>query len=216
MVKTKNYQNGKIYQVVDIAHQKSYIGSTIDTLASRFKGHRTHYKQFLNGKTSKYTSVFDMFDEFGIENCKILLIEEYPCNNLMELHQKEGEHIKQQDCINKRIAGRTAKERYDENPNIAKERSKQYYKEHLTEIQEYRNNNSEHLKEIKRKNYHENKAYYQQKCHEYHQQNQDKIMARKNERYECICGSIVRRGGKAEHERSMKHCNAVQALQEKK
>ena len=38
MVKTKNYQNGKIYQVVDIAYEQCYFGSTIDTLPNRFKG----------------------------------------------------------------------------------------------------------------------------------------------------------------------------------
>ena len=31
MVKTKNYQNGKIYKIIDKAYETCYIGSTIDT-----------------------------------------------------------------------------------------------------------------------------------------------------------------------------------------
>ena len=45
MVQTKNYQNGKIYQVVDIAYEQCYFDSTIDTLPNRFKGHKTAYQR---------------------------------------------------------------------------------------------------------------------------------------------------------------------------
>ena len=93
MVKTKNYQNGKIYQVVDIAYEQCYFCSTIDTLPNRFKGHKKPYQHYLNGNKRKYTSLFDMFDKFGIENCKIELVENYVCSSIAELHKREGYYI---------------------------------------------------------------------------------------------------------------------------
>ena len=111
MVKTKNYQNGKIYQVVDIAYEQCYFGSTIDTLPNRFKGHKTTYQQYLNGNKRKYTSLFDMFDKFGIENCKIELVENYVCSSIAELHKREGYYIKNN-------------ERYNDNPETYKEKAK--------------------------------------------------------------------------------------------
>ena len=57
MVKTKNYQNGKIYKIIDKAYETCYIGSTIDTLNNRWTGHKKHYKEFLNQKHG-HVSVF--------------------------------------------------------------------------------------------------------------------------------------------------------------
>ena len=33
------------------------------------------------------------FDEFGVENCKMVLIEECPCQNRKQLKKREGEYI---------------------------------------------------------------------------------------------------------------------------
>ena len=35
------------------------------------------------------------------ENYDILLLEDYPCENKMQLHAREGFWIKQKDCVNK-------------------------------------------------------------------------------------------------------------------
>ena len=44
-IKSKaNYQNGKIYKIWDNAYTKCYIGSTVETLASRMTKHRDKYK----------------------------------------------------------------------------------------------------------------------------------------------------------------------------
>ena len=51
------------------------------------------------------------FDEFCVENCQIILIEEYPCQNRKQPEKKEGEYIENdKDCLNKCIAGRTRKD----------------------------------------------------------------------------------------------------------
>ena len=49
------------------------------------------------------------FDEFGLENCKLVLIAEYPCQNRKQLEKKEGGYIIENDKngLNRCIAGRT-------------------------------------------------------------------------------------------------------------
>ena len=56
-----------------------------------------------------------MFDEFGVENCKIELVEQFPCSNKDELNKREGYHIRREKCVNKFVAGRTQHERWVEN-----------------------------------------------------------------------------------------------------
>ena len=48
------------------------------------------------------------FDEFGLENCKIVLVEECPCQNRKQLEKREGEYVENnKNCLNTCIAGRT-------------------------------------------------------------------------------------------------------------
>ena len=54
------------------------------------------------------------FDEFCVENCKIILTEEYPCQNKKQLEKKEGEYIENDKShLSKCIVGRTRKENCD-------------------------------------------------------------------------------------------------------
>ena len=84
MTQNNKYSNGKIYKITDNAYTKCYIGSTIQPLSSRMGGHRREYKRYLLGNFTLITS-FLLFQEFGKENCKIEIIEEYPCENLEQL-----------------------------------------------------------------------------------------------------------------------------------
>ena len=48
------------------------------------------------------------FDEFSVQNCKTILIEEYPCQNRKQLEKKEGEYIENDKSrLNRCIVGRT-------------------------------------------------------------------------------------------------------------
>ena len=54
------------------------------------------------------------FDEFDVENRKIVLIEEYPCQNRKQPEKKEGEYNENdKNCLGKCIVGRTRKEYCD-------------------------------------------------------------------------------------------------------
>jgi predicted GIY-YIG superfamily endonuclease len=72
-----DYQKGKIYKLWSPQGNEIYIGSTINPLAKRLGHHKSHY----NNCNSKY--LFENYDVVKIE-----LIEEYPCNNKMEIDVK--------------------------------------------------------------------------------------------------------------------------------
>ena len=83
------YSKGKIYKIVDVGYNKCYVGSTCESLSKRMERHRNSYNQYLQGKYNKARS-FELFDEFGVENCKILLLQDYPCENKEQLRAERG------------------------------------------------------------------------------------------------------------------------------
>ena len=122
----QKYSRGKIYRI--IAPDKTcYIGSTIDTLVSRFGNHRRSYKSWKNGNVKRPCSVVKMFDEYGIENCKIELVENFSCESKKELDRREGEIIKLTKCINKVVAGRTCEEYRKDKKEELNEKSRSLY-----------------------------------------------------------------------------------------
>lgn len=131
-----DYKNGKIYKIVDNAYTKMYIGSTTQPLSKRFYCHKNNYFLWKNGKHNK-TTVYNIFDEFGINNCKIELIINYPCNSKDELEKKEGEYIKNNECVNKCIPRRTKKEYYEDNKDKLKEYYLKRYSSKKKDILEY-------------------------------------------------------------------------------
>ena len=123
------YQNGKIYKIIDIAYTKTYYGSTVRPLSLRLAGHRASWKLYQSGKTKKCPTVFHLFNEFGIEHCKIELVEIYPCGSKAELERREGYYIQNNECINKMVAGRTDKEYREATKDRIKERMTVYREE---------------------------------------------------------------------------------------
>ena len=91
---TNKYHNGKIYKITDIGYNKCYIGSTTEGLSLRMARHRAEFKKFLRGAKVSHIRSYDLFNEYGVENCKIELIKYFPCATLQELRRKEGKHIK--------------------------------------------------------------------------------------------------------------------------
>ena len=129
------YEKGKIYKIVDVGYTKCYIGSTCESLSKRMGRHRQNYRRYLNGKDDRFTS-FYMFDEVGVENCKVELVEAYPCNNKEELQRREGFYIKNTECVNKTVPLRTWKEWYDDNREENLRKFKSYHENHKDEIKQ--------------------------------------------------------------------------------
>ena len=87
-----NYQNGKIYKIVDNTNGNVYIGSTTEKyLSRRLQGHRDQ-------RDCICRRIIDNGD-YHIE-----LIETWGCNNKDELHQREQYWMDNTECINKKKA----------------------------------------------------------------------------------------------------------------
>ena len=201
------YENGKIYRIVgNVQNSKCYIGSTVQPLSKRMGGHRGDYKRFQDRLKTK-TMSFDLFDEYGIENCSIILIENYPCETKEELLKRERYWIETTECVNKIVPTRTIQEYQQENKEKIKEYQKKYQKENKEILKEYRKEyrqeNKEILKEYEKEYRHNNKSVIADKKKEYYEQNREHI----NEKIHCECGGSYKRQHKSIHEKSKKHQN---------
>jgi hypothetical protein len=166
------YSKGKIYKITDTANNECYYGSTIQPLSKRMGQHRIGYKAYKNGKYHKVSS-FILFDKYGLENCFIVLVENYECKTKEELHQRERFYIENNECVNKVMPGRTAKQYFEAN----KEKIKEYYKE-------YREANKEQRKEYDKEYNEANKEKKKEYQKEYREDNKEKIKKMKKEWYE--------------------------------
>ena len=158
-----NYQDGKIYRID--GGGLTYVGSTTNKyLSTRLAKHKNHYKRYLDGKSENYYTSFEIIKtgEYKIE-----LIEMFPCNSKDELNAREGHYIRQMDCVNALIAGRTKKEWYENNKEHVVAQKKQYRENNKQAISTRANqkhtcecggrytnrNKSTHLKSLKHLNY---------------------------------------------------------------
>jgi hypothetical protein len=188
------YQDGKIYKIVDSGNNKCYFGSTVGTLSQRLAKHKTDYALHRQGKKPMMT-VYRLFDEFHVENCMIELVEAFPCNSKSELTKREGYHIKNSECVNRKVEGRTLQEWYDDNAERLQEKRKEHYRQNMATIK------------AKQLEYREgNKEAWRERAKAYREANRDKL-------YECItcptCGGTYARHHKARHQRSLKHTQAA-------
>ena len=126
-----NYQDGYIYKLWSLQTEEIYIGSSTTETRKRLYEHKSRYKGFLKGTHKTNYSVFEIVQ---YPDCKIEIIEKYPCNSRAELCKREGEHQRATKCCNVRMAGRTKKEYYENNIEKVKKYDKERYKNNIEEI----------------------------------------------------------------------------------
>ena len=196
-----DYSNGRIYFIEPICEHEDnefYYGSTIQKLCKRMDKHRRDFKYWKDGKRTKITC-FDLFEKYGLENCKIFLVELYPCKSREELESREGYYIRNYDCVNKNIPGR----------------------KHTEYMKEYRINNKDEIKEYMKKYHIDNKEYFT----EYYYDNKDKILKHNREynkknkesiqikqciKIECPCSGKYTRHNKSIHIKTKKHIKYIE------
>ena len=110
------YQNSKIYKIVNDTNDKIYYGSTTQKyLCSRMAQHRGNY----NKTTSKLLG--------DLKTCKIILVENYPCNTKDELSKRERYFVENFECVNKQLPGRKKEEYYLDTREVQIKNHKNYY-----------------------------------------------------------------------------------------
>ena len=129
MVET-SYKNAKIYKILNHVNDEVYVGSTTQALSKRMSCHRGNTKL----ETRKNKPLYKLMNEIGVDSFYIELIEDYSCDNIEQLLQREGFYIRQIGTLNKIISGRTKSEYREEN------------KEHILEnYRKYRETHKEHI-----------------------------------------------------------------------
>ena len=202
-----NYENSKIYKIIgNVPNEPCYVGSTTKKyLSQRMTKHVGCYKEWLKSlrQNNKKIMSFELFDKYGIENCKIILLEAVNVNSKDELRQKEQDYIDKLECINKNRAYCTPEQR------IAKEKL-------------YREEKKEVIQQVKKDLYLRNKDIICAKMNEYRQANIDiirekkkqyalnqgkaTILAQRAKTYYCTsCDCELRLCKRPRHESTIKH-----------
>ena len=190
------YNNSKIYKiepVCDYDEGDIYIGSTTQKyLSNRMQQHRKDYKRWKNEIDNRKCMSFDLFEKYGIENCKIVLLEIVNVLTKDELRAKEGDYIRNLNCVNKYIPDRTRKEW-----------GKQYYQE-----------NKEHIN-YRNKLYKENNKDTIEKYQEEYRNNLENKQRKKeleSQPITCECGCVITKNKLKRHQQSQKHIKLMEQL----
>ena len=179
--KQKDFKNGRIYCIRNTINDDIYVGSTTQPLSRRMAWHRYAVKC----KKTMHCKLYSKFNELGIKNFYIELIEDYPCESLEQLRRKEGHYIREMGTLNHYIAGRTRQEWLETNTEYFKEYN-EVNKEYLKQYhKEYYETNKEYLKEYDKEYRERNKDKIRKKNKEYYKNNKDKILQTHKEYYEA-------------------------------
>jgi len=223
------FQDGKIYKIICRETGKIYVGSTTKPLEIRLFGHKRHYTSYLNDKNNYVTS----FEILTNGNYFIELICNAACTSKYELNSIEGNYIRNLDCVNRCVPGRTQKQYKDDHADTIKKYEKKYREEHAVELKQYKKQyREEHVIEskkyreehaIERKQY--NKKYieehaierkqYTKKYREEHAvelKQYKKIYIENNavklkQKINCECGGMFSFENKARHYKTARHLN---------
>ena len=194
MASNSVYASAKIYKIVNNAYTMCYYGSTTQQLSKRMYMHRNSYKLFGEGKGYSL-SVYDIFDAQGIDNCKIELVEECPCESREQLRKREGFYIRNNECVNKRVAGQTVPEWRSAN------------RDHVRQMQaDWRSANQEHVKQIIADWRSANQEHVKQTNADWKSANRERLQ----EKVTCdVCGGVCSRQCLGRHKRSEMHMAAM-------
>jgi hypothetical protein len=198
-----DYSKGMIHMLeptIDYEEGDIYYGSTTQPLHKRLFQHKSDYTNTcVRPCNSKL-----IFQKYGMENVKIILIKYYSCESKKELEAEEATYIRNNKCVNRVIPNRSIKEYRETN----KDRIKDYYEENkekiLEKMKDYYETNKEKKKEYRETNKEKKKEYLK----EYYERNKEKL----NEELECECGCKVVKQSLKRHQTSKKHINLMKNI----
>ena len=139
---------------------------------SRWHGHRSKYKEWLNGDLNAYCTIFTYFEQYGIDSFDFEIMEEIEYKDHVELLCLERSYIENNTCINKIIPYRSQEEMKE----IRKE-----YREGRKEIQKeymkkWNEKNPDYKKEYGKKYYQDNKEECKQKNKKYREKHREEYI----------------------------------------
>tara|TARA_R110000822_G_scaffold198195_1_gene336280 strand:- start:638 stop:1156 length:519 start_codon:yes stop_codon:yes gene_type:complete len=164
-----NYSNSKIYKIEPIVeHQEGdiYYGATTQDLSKRMSKH----------KSRPLCMCKNLFEKYGVDNCKIILIETCDFKTKEELNLRETYYIQNNKCVNKYISYQTQQGTKDKRDEYYK-KNKDYYSK---KNKDWIDKNKDRHKQLQSLNYLKNKEKMRQKYLE----NKEDILLKAKNRYE--------------------------------
>lgn len=148
-----NYQNGKIYKIVDNTNTyDNYYGSTTQSLRRRKNEHIYDCK---NRKTKCQS-----YKIIELGNWEMILIENYACENRKQLQEREKYYITNFPCINSTIPNQTIEEYKLKNRDKILQQHRDYNAKHKDKKKAYNEKTREHRQQLLQKHYQLNKDEY--------------------------------------------------------
>ena len=174
-----DFSQGKIYMIWCNVTGKFYIGSTTTTLKKRKQNHKKDYQKWKRGTGRKVTS----YDIIENNDYAIILLEDFPCNNLKDLFDREQYWIDYHTgCINTNKASITIEEK------------KEYH-------QKYYQDDKEKFDKQSMDRYYANIDENRAKLRDYYYTNKNNVL----KKITCECGCVVAKGSLLRHATSKKH-----------
>jgi len=222
---------GRVYKIIVNCSNECYVGSTFQECRAKWQDHKDQYTKWKkNGNVDKISS-YELFDKYGLKNCKIILIREYEVVDRQHLEIYEQLWINKLKPINKCSSFRIKKlymkqyhekhkeqhnqkcrEYYQEHREELSEKSKVYYQEHKEErnqqSKEYHQKNREEISKQKKEYNEKHKEQLNQQSKEYYQKNREKIL----QKVVCECGTEVNKSSLSRHKKSKKHQEFMKTL----
>jgi hypothetical protein len=179
---------GKIYRIICLPKPDiQYVGSTFDTLPSRWSSHKAQYTNWIKGKNAP-CSIYRYFKTHGIENFKVILIKEYEVVDYKHLRVFEQLWMSKLKCVNEHTAMKIECLYQRNYYQIHKEKKIKYKSE-------YSKNNQDKIKA--------SSALYREK-------NKEAIRLKKTAKVMCECGVFITSGYRTKHIKTAKHLNNME------
>jgi hypothetical protein len=177
-----DYKNSKIFILepkTQHPEEDIFYSSTTQPIFKRLS-------QFKKDNLKKNTSYKWLFDKYGIDNIKIVLIKSFSCNNKEELEAEEAKYIRENDCINKMINIKHQETKKDKQE--IKEEDKQEIKEEDKQKKEEKEIKEGDKQEIKEEDNKEKKARDKKRdtYKEYYIKNKETILKKRRDKRQDI------------------------------
>jgi hypothetical protein len=221
------YRTGKVYRIVCLSNPEiQYVGSTFNQLRHRFTQHKIVFRKWTKDKTNAMISIFPYFNQYGIENFRMILIKEYI---VCAEHNKDSRHLKSKEqiwinklkCVNKIasfgiwcVVKKSVSKMYRiTNKEIISEKGKIHYSNNKEMISDKHKIHREEHKEMIRDH---NKIYreeHKEMIREHNKIYKDKTKAIRSQPITCECSCIIQKRAKFRHMKSKKHIQLMLSLE---
>ena len=119
-----------VYRIWSPSSTLEYYGSTTQTLSQRLGGHARNHRKWQAGKYHYVSS----FEVLRFPDARIELVEIVDTKLKSILQAREGYYIRNFECVNKNVAGRTQAEWYVDNRETILQKQNTYKATHRAEI----------------------------------------------------------------------------------